>query len=130
MDLFDVANTLKDTKVADHCPNWQDASGSYRPLANQKYGFVRGMEYNRYSTVNDNGERVMFVSTDFGNIVLHERSRTDNFVVAIAPKAIQPLLGNGKLNDDQIAMVLGLWGKDNIGQVLANLTAYKQEKVA
>jgi hypothetical protein len=80
--------------------------------------------------VNEQGERLMIVTTDFGNVVLHERSRADSFVIAVAPPEVQPLLGKGRLNDDQIAMVLGLWGKNNIGQILAVMVSYKQEKVA
>lgn len=128
MDLFDVANELSSTVKIEHLPVYRDSNGSYQPLTNMFFkGFATGT---CVAMTNEDGDRIIFVTTDFGNVVLHERIRSDNFVIAVAPKSIQPLLGRGKLTEDQITMVLGLWGKDNIGQVLSNLTKYKQDKVA
>lgn len=128
MDLFDVAIASKNVSSMAHLEVYRNEAGSYIPLTMRL--FINLPIGHVMHTVNDQNERVMVVITQFGNVVLHERNRADNFVIAVAPPSVQPLLGNGQLTDDQIAMVLGLWGKDNIGQVLANLTSNKQEKAA
>lgn len=126
MDLFDVALSSKVDSI-----EWNDAyrgqSGSLLPLATAYFKNAPG---SRMATTTPEGGRIFVVTTHFGNVVLHETDRASTSVIAIAPKDLMGLLGKGKLTDDQISMVLGLWGKDNIGEVLSKLICGVRTEVA
>jgi hypothetical protein len=126
MDLFDVALASK-IEAIEWNKAYRTQSGSLLPLATV---FFKNSSGGRMTTTTPEGDRIIVVTTPFGNVVLHETDRASTSVIAMAPKDLMGILGKGKLTDDQISMVLGLWGKDNIGEVLSKLIHGARAEVA
>lgn len=118
MDLLDVAQSTIRTRLK-FVPNMMDNNGSLAGLSHQYLtGSVTG---DSYFMDLPNALRAIIVVTPVGNVVVQEVSRDASYVLCHAPKLLHGLCGNGKLTDEQIAPVIGLWGNQNIGEVLGEV---------
>lgn len=127
MDLFDVVETNAQTIPLPYEGSWCKGDGQYALLA--MLSFEQYPIGTVFSSTTPNGERMLIVTTPSGNVITVEVNRADRFVVVHTAKLLQGLWGRGRLNDDQLESVLGLWGKDNIGIVLSRLISYGSRSV-
>lgn len=112
-DAIPVANRLDDRH------EFRDQVGRYRPLVTTSLGAHKSGDC--FKMVDPDGNRVIVIVTPVGNVVVREYQRDTDTVLVDAPEAIQGLLGRGAIGDDRLVSILGLWGNQNIGSVLATL---------
>lgn len=124
MDLLDVAKTVIKGRLQFEAA-MMDQTGS---LANLAHHYINNSESgDSYCMDLPNGCRAVIVVTPVGNVVVQEFSREASQVDCHAPKILRGICGRGKLADDQLASIIGLWGQPNIGMVLNEVIRADQE---
>lgn len=116
MDLFDVVETTCKRKLA-FSMQFIGRDGSLMPLTSYDFhGSVTGDV--GIMTLPDRS-RAVVVITPVGNVVVHEAGRDTKFAHCYAPEVLRGITGRGKVDDELMATIVGLWGRSNLGIMLS-----------
>lgn len=126
MNLFDIAAAVV-SSVLSYRPEYHDHLGRYFNLVN---AVIPNRKVGDVMLMRDNcGRRVVVVVTPVGNVVACESGGVParEGITCFTPEILRGICGKGCLSDDQFALVVGLWGQENIGVVLEKVISIAGE---